>query len=82
MDIKESIEKAVATIAQDKALQEQFKTDPVEAVQKLLGVELPVDVLEKIVAGVKAQLTDGQRAGAADALKKLFYGFLKKEGGE
>ncbi|MCI9186817.1 MAG: hypothetical protein HFF34_05930 [Oscillospiraceae bacterium] len=72
MDIKESIEKAVATIAQDKALQEQFKTDPVEAVQKLLGVELPVDVLEKIVAGVKAQLTAGQLAGAADALKKLF----------
>ena len=71
MDIKESIEKAVATIAQDKALQEQFKTDPVEAVQKLLGVELPVDVLEKIVAGVKAQLTAGQLAGAADALKKL-----------
>ena len=72
MDIKESIEKAVATIAQDKALQEQFKTDPVEAVQKLLGVELPVDVLEKIVAGVKAQLTAGQLAGAADALTKLF----------
>ena len=72
MDIKESIEKAVGTIAQDKALQEQFKTDPVEAVQKLLGVELPVDVLEKIVAGVKAQLTAGQLAGAADALKKLF----------
>ena len=72
MDIKESIEKAVATIAQDKALQEQFKTDPVEAVQKLLGVELPVDVLEKIVAGVKAQLTAGQLAGAAYALKKLF----------
>lgn len=72
MDIKESIEKAVATIAQDKALQEQFKTDPVEAVQKLLGVELPVDVLEKIVAGVKAQLTAGQLAGAAGALKKLF----------
>ena len=72
MDIKESIEKAVATIAQDKALQEQFKTDPVEAVQMLLGVELPVDVLEKIVAGVKAQLTAGQLAGAADALKKLF----------
>ena len=71
MDIKESIEKAVATIAQDKALQEQFKTDPVEAVQKLLGVELPVDVLEKIVAGVKAQLTAGQLAGAADALMKL-----------
>ena len=72
MDIKESIEKAVATIAQDKALQEQFKTDPVEAVQKLLGVELPVDVLEKTVAGVKAPLTAGQLAGAADALKKLF----------
>lgn len=72
MDIKASIEKVVETIAQDKALQEQFKTEPVAAIEKLLGVDLPEEVMEKIVAGVKAKLTAGQLAGAADALKKLF----------
>lgn len=72
MDIKASIEKVVETISQDKALQEQFKTEPVAAIEKLLGVDLPEEVMEKIVAGVKAKLTAGQLAGAADALKKLF----------
>ena len=60
------------TISQDKALQEQFKTEPVAAIEKLLGVDLPEEAMEKIVAGVKAKLTAGQLAGAADALKKLF----------
>ena len=72
MDIRASIEKAVETISQDKALQEQFKTEPVAAIEKLLGVALPEEAMEKIVAGVKAKLTAGQLAGAADALKKLF----------
>ena len=72
MDIRASIEKAVETISQDKALQEQFKTEPVAAIEKLLGVDLPDEAMEKIVAGVKAKLTAGQLAGAADALKKLF----------
>ena len=72
MDIRASIEKAVETISQDKALQEQFKTEPVAAIEKLLGVDLPEEAMEKTVAGVKAKLTAGQLAGAADALKKLF----------
>ena len=72
MDIRASIEKAVETISQDKALQEQFKSEPVAAIEKLLGVDLPEEAMEKIVAGVKAKLTAGQLAGAADALKKLF----------
>ena len=72
MDIRASIEKAVETISQDKALQEQFKTEPVAAIEKLLGVDLPEEAMEKIGAGVKAKLTAGQLAGAADALKKLF----------
>ena len=59
MDIRASIEKAVETISQDKALQEQFKTEPVAAIEKLLGVDLPEEAMEKIVAGVKAKLTAG-----------------------
>ena len=57
MDIKEKIEELVEKISSDKALQAQFKRDPISAVEKLLGVDLPNDVIEKIVDGVKAKLT-------------------------
>ena len=72
MDIKEKIEELVEKIASDKALQVQFKSDPVSAVEKLLGVDLPNDVIEKIVDGVKAKLTADKIADAAGALKGLF----------
>ena len=57
MDIKEQIESIVEKLQKDKALQAQFKKDPVKAVEKLLGVDLPDDMVEKVVAGVKAKLS-------------------------
>ena len=72
MDIKEKIEELVEKIASDKALQAQFKSDPVSAVEKLLGVDLPNDVIEKIVDGVKAKLTADKLSEGLGALKKLF----------
>ena len=72
MDIKEKIEELVEKISGDKALQAQFKSDPIAAVEKLLGVDLPNDVIEKIVDGVKAKLTADKLADAAGALKGLF----------
>ena len=72
MDIKEKIEELVGAISKDKALLEQFKKDPVKAVEKLLGVDLPDDIIEKVVAGVKAKLTLDKLDDAADFLKKLF----------
>jgi len=72
MDIKEKIEELVEKISSDKALQAQFKSDPISAVEKLLGVDLPNDVIEKIVDGVKAKLTVDKLSDAAGALKGLF----------
>ena len=72
MDIKAKIEELVEKIASDKALQAQFKEDPISAVEKLLGVDLPNDVIEKIVDGVKAKLTVDKLSDAAGALKGLF----------
>lgn len=72
MDIKKEIEALAAKIAKDEKLQAQFKADPIKAVESLLGIALPQDVVEKIVAGVKANLSAGQLSGVADALKKLF----------
>ena len=72
MDIKEMITKAAKQIMNDKALQKQFKTDPVKALEKVLGVDLPDEILNPIIDGVKAQLTAEKLGDAADFIKKLF----------
>ena len=72
MDIKEQIEKIVDKIKDDDALKAQFKKDPIKAVEKLLGMDLPDDLMEKVVAGVKAKLSLDDLSDAAGFLKKLF----------
>lgn len=72
MDIKAQITTAVEKIAKDQKLQEQFKKDPVKAVEQVLGVDLPDDILNQIVDGVKAKISLDKAAGVADSLKKLF----------
>ena len=71
MDIKEQIESIVDKLQKDKALQAQFKKDPVKAVEKLLGVDLPDDMVEKVVAGVKAKLSLDDVSGIVGNLKKF-----------
>lgn len=71
MDIKEQIEGIVEKLQKDKALQAQFKKDPVKAVEKLLGVDLPDDMVEKIVAGVRAKLSLEDVSGIVGNLKKF-----------
>ena len=72
MDIKEQIEKIVEKVQKDDVLRAQFKKDPIKAVEKVLGVDLPDDVIEMIVAGVKAKISIDKVSDVADVLKKLF----------
>lgn len=72
MDIKEQISKIVESIAKDDKLREQFQKEPIKAVEKVLGVDLPDEVIEKVIQGVKAKLTADKVSGAVDSLKKLF----------
>lgn len=72
MDLKEQIEKIVDQIKNDDDLKEQFKKEPVKAIEKVIGVDLPDDLIEKIVDGVKAKLSADTISGALGALKKLF----------
>ena len=65
MDIKAKIEELVKKFQSDEALKAQFKEDPVKAVEGLLGVDLPDETIQSIVAGVKAKLN-------LDALGSLF----------
>lgn len=72
MDVKEQITKAVDKITKDKQLQEQFRTDPVKALEGILGVDLPDDVVEQVVKGVKAKLATDKLSDSVDTLKGLF----------
>ena len=72
MDIKEKIKKAVESISKDKKLQEQFQKEPVKALESILGVDLPDDVINQVIQGVKAKLTVDNVSDAVDALKGLF----------
>ncbi len=56
MDIKAKIEELTDKIKSDKALQEKFQSDPIGAVESLLGVDLPNDQIEGIVDGIKAKI--------------------------
>lgn len=72
MDIKQMITKAVKQIMNDKTLQRQFETEPVKALEKILGVDLPDDMINPIIDGIKAQLTAEKLGDAANFLKKMF----------
>lgn len=72
MDIKAQITTMAEKITKDQKLQEQFKKDPVKAVEQVLGVDLPDDVVNKIIDGVKAKISLDKASGVVDSLKKLF----------
>jgi len=72
LDIKEQIGKIVEEVSKNPNIKEQFEKEPVKVIEKLIGVDLPDDVVTKIVDGVKAKLTIDSVSKAADTLKGLF----------
>ena len=72
VDIKEKIEEIVKKIKADKDIAAKFKKDPIKTIEGILGVDLPDEMLEKVVDGVKAKLTGDQLGDIAGKLSGLF----------
>ena len=72
MDIKAEINKIVDKIKNDDELLAKFKKDPIKAVEGILGVDLPDDIIEKVVEGVKAKITLDKAGDLLSGIKKLF----------
>ena len=72
IDIKEKIEDIVEKIQKNPALLKKFNTEPVKVVEELVGIDLPDELIEKVVDGVKAKITMDKVGDALGALKKLF----------
>lgn len=69
MDIKEQIEKVVDRVKNDDKLMEKFQNNPTEAVESILGVDLPDDAVNGVIEAVKAKLASSK---IGDALKGFF----------
>lgn len=72
LDIKGKVEEIVEKIKEDPALLAEFQKEPIKAIEKVLGIDLPDEKLQPLVAGVKAKLADGEIGDVLDGLKKLF----------
>ena len=72
MDIKEKIEELVKKITSDKNLLKKFEKDPVKVIEELVGMDLPDDMIEKLIDGVKAKISLDKVGDALGALGGLF----------
>lgn len=72
MDIKEHISKIVEEVSKNPNIKDQFEKEPVKVVEKIIGIDLPDDIVMKIVDGAKAKLTMDSVSKAADTLKGIF----------
>ena len=72
MDIREQAEKLLASVTRDNSLMDQFRKEPVKAVEKVLGVDLPDEAVEKIITAVKAKIAADGTKDVLGSLKKLF----------
>lgn len=57
MDMKGKIDEIVAKIKQNPDFAKDFKLNPVSAVEKVIGVDLPDDMINKVIDGVKAKIS-------------------------
>ena len=73
MDIKAKIAEIVEKIKNDIIFASDFQKDPVTAVERVIGVDLPNDLIEKIIDGVKAKIS-------VDDVKDKVGGLLDKIG--
>ena len=72
MDIKATIETAVKKLLSDKNLRAKFEKNPASVIEELIGVDLPDEIVNQIVDGIKIKLAATQVGSALEGLGKLF----------
>lgn len=70
--ILEKVNEVVEKLKADDKLRAQFMKEPVKTLEQILGVDLPDDVIEKIVSAVKANLTASDVSSLVGAAMKIF----------
>lgn len=72
MDIKEKIEQIVKKLLADKNLMAKFEKNPVAVIEDYVGVDLPDDLVNQLIDGIKAKISLEKVGDALGGLGKLF----------
>ncbi len=72
MDIKATVEKTVKKLMDNPALLKKFDKEPVKVIEELIGMDLPDDVVEPLIDGIKVKLAATKVGDALEGLGKLF----------
>ena len=72
MDIKEKIEQVAKKLLSDKNLMQKFEKNPVKVIEELIGVDLPDDLINQLIEGIKAKITVDKAKDVLEGLGKLF----------
>ena len=72
MDIKAKIEQVAKKLLSDKDLMKKFEKNPVKVIEELTGVDLPDDLVNQLIDGIKAKIAVDKVGDALQGLGKLF----------
>ncbi len=59
MDIKAKVTEVVDKVKNDPDFKKKFDEDPVKAVESVIGIDLPDDMVNGLISGVKDKLAGG-----------------------
>ena len=78
MDIKEKLQDLVESVTkklkEDPSLLSSFKKEPIKVIEKVIGIDLPDEQIEKLITMVKAKLAADDLADKADDIKDVLKG--------
>ncbi len=72
MDIKAKIDEIVDKVKNDKNFASKFQSDPIKAVESVIGMDLPDDQIKGVIDGVKAKISVDKAGDALGSIGKLF----------
>lgn len=70
-EMKEKIDKIIKKIEKDEKYKKKFLKDPVKAIEKEFGIDLPDKEINQIIDAVKAKLTFDNAKGLFDKAKEF-----------
>jgi len=71
-EIKEKVMEVVDKVKNDKDFATKFQENPVKTVEEVVGIDLPDDQINQIVAGVKAKINVDNVGDILGKVKGLF----------
>ena len=72
MDIKDKVEEVIKSLMNNKDLKAKFDKDPVKAIEDVLGVDLPDEIVKKVIDSVKNKIDADSIGDIAGKLGGLF----------